>query len=97
MWGEGLEMGIRQHPSCPRDAICLGLSPVWVLRMEKREAQNGQAGEDKGIDGTGLRTQGLALLGEVELVPNARRGWQCLSGLNSLPRQFPPDSLGRVE
>lgn len=26
-----------------------------------------------GTDGAGLRTQGLALQGEVELVPNARR------------------------
>lgn len=42
-----------------------------------------------GTDGAGLRTQGLALQGEVELVPNARR-WvrQCRSGLNSLPQQF---------
>lgn len=31
-----------------------------------------------GTDGAGLRTQGLALQGEVELVPNARRwGRQC--------------------
>lgn len=43
-----------------------------------------------GTDGVGLRTQGLALQGEVELVPNARRwGRQCRSGLNSLPQQFP--------
>lgn len=33
---------------------------------------------------------GPCLQGEVELVPNARRwGWQCRSGLNSLPQQFP--------
>lgn len=54
---------------------------------------DGQAGEDSGTGGARLRRRGLALLGEVEPEPNARRqGWQCLSGLSSLPQQFPPGS-----
>lgn len=90
LWEEGLGRGVRQHPTCPTEVIYLGLSPVWVPRMKEQEAQDGQAGEDWGTDGAGLRMQGHALLGEVEQVPNARRrGWQCLSGLNSLPQQFP--------
>lgn len=85
-WEEGLEMGIRQHPTCPREVVHPGLPPVWALRMKGQEAQMGWLG----TDGAGLRTQGLALQGEVELVPNARRwGRQCRSGLNSLPQQFP--------
>lgn len=72
---EGLEMGVRQHPACPREVLYPGLSsPVWAPRMKEQEAQKGQAGEDWGTDGAGLRTQGLALRGEVELAPNARRG-----------------------
>lgn len=42
-WEEGLEMGIRQHPTCPREVIHPGLSPVWALRMKGQEAQNGLA------------------------------------------------------
>lgn len=71
---EGLGMGVRQHPACPREVLYPGLSPVWAPRMKEQEAQKGQAGEDWGTDGAGLRTQGLALRGEVELAPNARRG-----------------------
>lgn len=41
--GGGLEMGIRQHPTCPREVIHPGLSPVWVLRMKGQEVQNGLA------------------------------------------------------
>lgn len=67
-------MGVRQHPACPREVLYPGLSPVWAPRMKEQEAQKGQAGEDWGTDGAGLRTQGLALRGEVELAPNARRG-----------------------
>lgn len=36
-------MGIRQHPTCPREVIHPGLSPVWVLRMKGQEVQNGLA------------------------------------------------------
>lgn len=40
----------------------------------------------RGTDGAGLRSQGLAPLGEVELVPLVGRGGrQCLSGPDSLP------------
>lgn len=45
-WEEGLEVGIRQHSTCPREVADLGLSLVWVPRMEGQEAQNGRAGED---------------------------------------------------
>lgn len=54
-------------------------------------AQTGLAPEkSRGTDGTGPRSQGIAPLGEVELVPSAGSGgWQCLSGLDPLPQQLP--------
>lgn len=54
-------------------------------------AQTGLAPEkSRGTDGTGPRSQGIAPLGEVELVPSAGRGgWQCLSGLDPLLQQLP--------
>ena len=52
-------------------------------------AQTGLAPEkSRGTDGARLSSQGTAPLGEVELVPSAGRGWQCLSGLDPLPQQL---------
>lgn len=61
------------------------------LRARERVAQIGLAPEKaRGTDGAGLRSQGVALLREVELVPTAGRGgWQCLSGRDPLPQQLP--------
>lgn len=79
VWGTG-----RGHKAASnlsqRAAICLGLSPVWEPRARERVAQTGLAPEKfRGIDGAGLRSQSIAPLGEVELVPSAGRGgWQCL-------------------
>lgn len=74
-----------------RAAICPGLSPVWELRARERVAQTGLVPEkSRGTGGTGLRSQDIAPLGEVELVPSAGTGgWQCLSGLDPLPQQLP--------
>lgn len=85
MWEEGLEGGIRQHPTFPESS--LGLSPVRGLRARERVAQAGLAPEkSRGTDGAGPGSRVIALLREVELVPTARRrGWQCLSGLDPLP------------
>lgn len=49
-------------------------------------AQIGLAPEkSRGTDGAGLRSQGIALLREVELVPVAGGGgWQCLPGWDPL-------------
>lgn len=61
------------------------------LRARERVAQIGLAPEkSRGTDGAGLRSQGIALLREVELVPTAGRGsWQCLSGWDPLLQQLP--------
>lgn len=54
-------------------------------------AQTGLAPEkSRGTDGDGLRSQGTALLREVEPVPAVgKEGWQCLSGPDPLPEQMP--------
>lgn len=89
---EGARRGHKAASNLSQRAdICLGLSLVWELRARERVAQTGLAPEkSRGTDGTGLRSQGIAPLGEVELVPSAGRGgWQCLSGPDPLPQQLP--------
>lgn len=47
---------------------------MWELRARERVARPGLAPEKcRGTDGAGLRSQGIAWLGEVELVPTAGR------------------------
>lgn len=80
--------GIRQQPTFPRER-----RPAWPVTCvgAEGEGEGGRVGwplRVQGTDGAGLRSQGPALLREVELVPSAG-GWQCLSGLAPLPEQLP--------
>lgn len=90
--------GIRQHPTFPREQ-----QPAWPCHLcgshglGERVAQTGLAPEkSKGTDGAGLRSQGPALLREVELVPSAGKAGSVCLGWTHYQSSCPLGSLGRM-
>lgn len=70
---------------------------MWEPRAGERVAQIGLAPEEsKGTDGAGLRRQGTALLGEVELVPSAGKAGSVYLGWTHCQSSCPLGSLGRM-
>lgn len=97
MWEEGAGRGIRQHPAFPREQ-----RPAWPVacvgaKARERVAQIGLAPEkSKGTAGAGLRSQGPALLREVELVPSAGKAGSVYLGWTHCQSSCPLGSLGRL-